>query len=402
MTARRPNHSADWRLIAFHAGISTTRRPGRAVATVIGVALGVAVFLVTTGWSQTVGSQINQTFDELAATELTVRDTMADTATDAAMPADTPELLGRLDGVVTGGRIWEGGTRPIRTSAAADPADVPVLVADPEALRAARATLAAGRLLDDFPRDLAQPVAVVGPAAAHTLGLGEASIGATLTFTDTGTRATITGILASAGTAPELDRAVIVLPDAPVDTTGGPIPPRHMTAVIRVVLGTAAQVANAVPLLLRPDAPGRLGVLVPPEPAALRGSVQGTLDTLALGTAALALLIGGIGIMNSMLNAVNQRAGEIGLRRSMGAARRHIVAQFLLEGAILGTLGALIGAVSGEAVLIGLAWANGWAPVLARALLAAAPAAGLLVGVLAALYPAARAAAISPAVSLRS
>jgi hypothetical protein len=368
----------------------------------IGVALGVAIFLVTVGWSQTVGSQINQTFDRLAATELTVRDTMAETATDLAMPANAPELLGHLEGVVTGGRIWQGGTRPVAVSGAAQPVDVPLLVADPEALHAAHATLAAGRLLDDFPRDLAQPVALIGPAAAQTLAIGGPSVGSTITFTDTGTRATIAGVLASAGTARELDRAIIVLPEAPVEPNGEPVPPQHMTAIIRVELGAAATVANAVPVLLRPDNPGRLGVLVPPEPAALRGTVQGTLDALALGTAALSLLIGGIGIMNSMLNAVNQRAGEIGLRRSMGAARRHIVAQFIIEGALLGAIGALVGAVTGELALIALAWANDWSPVLARPLIVAAPVAGITVGVLAALYPATRAAAISPATSLRT
>ncbi len=103
-----------------------------------------------------------------------------------------------------------------------------------------------------------------------------------------------------------------------------------------------------------------------------------------------------------MLMSVAQRSGEIGLRRALGASRRHVVAQFLFEGSAIGALGSLVGTVAGEAALIVLAMLNGWQPVLARSTLLVGAGAGVLVGIAASVYPALRAARIDPATTLRS
>ncbi len=368
--------------------------------TAVGVALGIAVFLVTVGWSQTVGSQINQTFDELAATLLRVRDVKADIATDVAMPDDFGARIGRIGGVVAGGRLWEGGPAQVRTSAATEPIQLPVLVADPGVFDASGATLASGRIPDLTVTELEQPVAVLGAGAARALHFPDDRSGAAIRLGSVSVL--VIGVLDDPGSATELDGAVIVPPTAPVASGNVRPPPSQMSAVVRVQLGTASHVANALPVALRPDQPSRLGVLVPPEPTALRGNVQSSLDTLAYGAASLSLAIGAIGIMNSMLMSVAQRSGEIGLRRSLGAGRRHIVVQFLLEGAAIGALGAIVGTVAGETALLLLATMNGWLPVLDRGLLAVAPFAGVAIGVIASAYPAARAAGIDPATTLRS
>lgn len=402
MNAKQP--TADWKLIAFHSIAATVRRPGRSAATAVGVALGIAVFLLTVGWSQTAGSQINQTFDELAATILTVRDTQGDLASDPPLPADTQKLMESIDGVVAGGRIWEGPTQIVTPSQASTGTLVPILVADPGTITASAATLSAGRFFDDVPANNGSPVGVIGKRAAAKLGITTVDHDVAVTLTESHVNVTIVGILDTPGSANELDHALIVPPWATISRTGEQVSPvqAQQTGLVRVELGTASQIANVLPYALRPTEPGRIGVLVPPEPAALRGQVQGSLDSLAYGAAALSLLIGGIGIMNSMLNAVSQRAGEIGLRRSMGAGKRHIIAQFLLEGALLGAIGSIVGLLVGEFVLLGLSWANGWSPVLSRTLLLIAPLAGLVIGVLASLYPALRAASIKPSETLRA
>lgn len=395
---------ADWKLISFHALAATFRRPGRSAATTVGVALGIAVFLVTVGWSQTAGSQINQTFDELAATTLLIRDTQSGLAEDPGLPEDSQDRLQAIDGVVAGGRLWEGPRQLVQTSEVSAGHDVSILVADPGTLTAAKVTLAAGRFFDEIPQANGTPVGIIGRSLANELGISEVTPGLAVNLTKSHVNVAVVGILDSPGSSKEFEHALIVPPWAKVGLNGNVVSPiqAQQTGLVRVELGTASQIANAIPYALRPTDPTRLGVLVPPEPAALRGQVQGSLDSLAYGAAALSLLIGGIGIMNSMLNAVSQRAGEIGLRRSMGAARRHIVVQFLIEGALLGIIGSLGGLLVGEASLLGLSWFNDWAPVLSRTLLALAPVVGLLIGILASLYPAIRAASIKPSDTLRA
>jgi putative ABC transport system permease protein len=116
----------------------------------------------------------------------------------------------------------------------------------------------------------------------------------------------------------------------------------------------------------------------------------------------VSLIVGAIGIMNVTLVTVLERVGEIGLRRALGAARRHIAGQFLLESTAMGFVGGVIGATFGLLVTVAVSANRNWTPVLDAWVPLVAPVLGALVGMLAGLYPSLKAARMEPVEALRS
>ena len=119
-------------------------------------------------------------------------------------------------------------------------------------------------------------------------------------------------------------------------------------------------------------------------------------QSLFLALGAVALLVGGIGIANVMVIAVLERRGEIGLRRALGAERRHIGMQFVGEAALLALLGGCAGAVCGALATTLFASFRHWSTVISLPVLSLAVVAATTIGALAGVYPALRASRLSP------
>jgi putative ABC transport system permease protein len=145
-----------------------------------------------------------------------------------------------------------------------------------------------------------------------------------------------------------------------------------------------------------------VGVTRPSDALEAKAQADEALTALLLGLGAVALLVGGVGIANVMVISVLERRAEIGVRRALGATRRHIRLQFLVESMLLAGLGGATGVALGAAITAGYARSQDWMFAVPQLALLGGVAASLAVGAVAGLYPAARASRLAPAEAVRA
>lgn len=387
-------------------------RPARTALTTLGTVLGIASLVATLGISRTAGNQIVERFSELAATQVTVQPrqssgssggSAAQRGTAGVLPWSVEDRLDRLNGVVASGAVADipnpGG---IRTVPFIDPTTLsertlPVFAASPGLFEAVRGHIAAGRWFDSGHVERRDRVVVLGVDVAAELGINRID--------------NLPGVFIG----DDLFTVIGILDDAPRDRglTGGLIIPSSTAAarfdvvrpervVIETELGAASLIASQAAIALNPNAPETLSVSAPRDPTDTQNAVEGDVNQLFVLLGLVSLIVGAIGIANVTLVTVMERTGEIGLRRALGATRRHIAIQFLTESTALGLVGGIIGASAGLLLVVVVAAGRDWTPVLDLWLPLAAPVAGALVGLIAGLYPSIRAARMEPVDALRS
>jgi macrolide transport system ATP-binding/permease protein len=384
---------------------SLLARPGRAALTVLGTVVGVAALVATLGLSKTAGNQIVGRFNELTATDVVVtpKAQRAGVAL-SVLPWDAEARLGRINGVVAAGTLTDVNVNGalVRAVPVNDPRgqtqfQLPVKAASPGLYRAVHATLATGRVPDAGHSSRADRVVVLGPNAAARLHVTRVDNQPAIYIGDR--LYVVVGILSAVQRQPTLLGAVII-PEGTAQQEFGVAAPGSVQVETRI--GAAQVVAQQLPLALNPADPNVLKVTAPPEPRRAKAGVQSDLNSLFLLLGAVSLLVGAIGIANVTLVSVLERVGEIGLRRSLGASRRHIAAQFLMESTALGLVGGILGAALGTIVVVVVAASRTWTPVLEGWVPIGAPLLGGVVGFLAGAYPSARAASLEPVEALRS
>jgi putative ABC transport system permease protein len=167
---------------------------------------------------------------------------------------------------------------------------------------------------------------------------------------------------------------------------------REQTAAVRRVLAATANPAD----------PSGVSVTKLSDYYQAGQMIDQLFGRLSLGLGALALLIGGIGIANTMVVAVMERRGEVGLRRAMGARSGQIALQFVLEAALIGLIGGFFGVGVGAYATYVYTAVGHSAFAIPWWVLAAGPAISVAIGALAGLYPSMKAARLSPTVALRA
>jgi len=268
--------------------------------------------------------------------------------------------------------------------------------ADPGLLSAVGGQLATGQFLNAANQNY--PTVVLGAQAAQTLQIP--SVNGHIQVFLGGTWFNVIGVLKPVVLDPNLNSAAFI--GLPVAERLFQQQPNPSEIYVRANVNQVTQVSNLLAATADPQNSDGVDVSRPSDVLEARAAAKGQFTTLLLGLGAVALLVGAIGIANIMVISVLERRGEIGLRRALGATRRHISSQFLAESALLAALGGIAGLGLGALATWIYSLSQNQPMVIPLYALIAAPAAGLVIGALAGLYPASKAARLSPTEALRA
>ena len=374
------------------AGLRT--RPARVVLSALGIAIGIATMIAVLGISSSSREQLLRQLDRLGTNLLTVAPGQTMFGEQAKLPEEALGMVRRIGPVRTASATGTVDTTIRRTDR------IPKAVTGGIAVQAATADLLTtleGRVVTGAWLNAAtetRPAVVLGAKAAERLGITRTGVQVWM-----GERwFTVVGVLGAMPLAPEIERSALVGFPAAEKYLGFD---GHPTTIYERSAEESVEAVRAVlPRTVNPENPEEVTVSRPSDALAARAAAASAFTNLLLGLGAVALLVGGVGVANTMVISVLERRKEIGLRRSLGATRGQVRLQFLAESLLLSALGGVAGAVLGGLATAGYALSRGWPAVVPPWAFAGAVGATLVIGTLAGLYPAMRAARLSPTVAL--
>jgi putative ABC transport system permease protein len=373
-------------------------RTTRAILSALGITIGIASMVAVLGLSESSKSDLIASLDRLGTNLLVVEagggigfgsGTLLETAEDMVSRIGPVESVAAVGSVEA--NVYRTDLVPSTRSGG-----LSVKVASPTLLDTLGGSMAEGRFLIDSPDPL--PVVVVGSVAADRLGIADFDGSAMLWVEDQWFG--VIGIMDSLELADNLDRSVLMTEATAAtifDYEGIPeslyirSQPEFIDSVIEVLPATAD-----------PENPDQVQVARPTDALEARAAAEGAFTALFLGLGLVALVVGGVGVANVMVISVLERRGEIGLRRALGATRRHVAVQFLGEALILATIGGVAGVALGAGVTAAYSATRGWTTLVPAIAIWGGLGASLLIGAIAGLYPARRAARLAPTEALRS
>lgn len=374
-------------------GIRT--RKVRAALSALGISIGIATLIVVTGIP---ASSQRALMAELSAlgTDMLRAQPMPDQDPPVLLPEESPAMARRIGPVTTVG-VVANTHADVHRSDRVDPGDfsgISVLATRPGLLKAVNGRLMSGRFLSSSTERL--PTVVLGSVAASRLGIPQVT-GDPQIFVG-GHWFTVIGILRQTPLSPDLDRAVFV--DWQTARTTLKFDGHPTVIYVKARESQVEAVRDVLPATLNPQLPGLVQISKPSDALAAKRATQSTFSALFLGLAGVALLVGGIGVANTMVVSVLERRREIGLRRALGASRGQIRDQFLTESVVLSTLGGLAGTVIGVLATVGYASWHDWPPVVPAAAVLSGVGGAVVIGVVAGVYPSVRAARLTPTEAL--
>ena len=368
----------------------------RVVLSALGIAIGIGAMLAVVGISASSRAELDRTLSALGTNLLTVSPGSTLFGEAAKLPPESVSMVARIgpvEQVAATGKVDAFVYRNDHLPPG-ETGSIEVLAVDRDLPATLRATVRTGSWLNAATANY--PAVVLGSRASQRLDIRGPGVRVWLG----GQWYAVVGILAPVALAPELDGAALIGWAAARDYAGFDGSPTKI--YLRAAEDQIVAVRSVLGRTANPRAPGEVAVSRPSDALAAKQAANSTMTALLIGLGGVALLVGGVGVANTMVISVLERRSEIGLRRSLGATRGHIRAQFLSESLMLSLLGGFGGVVLGIMATGGYAFAQGWPSVMPLWATLGGLGATLAIGATAGLYPAVRASRLSPTEALAS
>lgn len=382
--------------LAIH-GLRT--RPLRVALSALGVAIGIGAMLAVVGISASSREELNRALDALGTNLLTAQPGTSFAGDQATLPDEAPAMVAHMAdvrAVSVIARLEELHAYRHDRIAPIETGGMAVYAATPDLAQTLGAQIVAGRWLDAA--RIPYPAVVLGTHAASRLGVGPEHLGQQIWL---GRRwVTIVGILAPVTLVPGLDFGVFMGWQAAARYFD--VEAEITSMYVRADPARVEEVAALLAHTANPSSPNEVQVSRPSDVLAAQAAADVAFTGLLVGLGAVALLVGGIGVINTMVISVLERHSEIGLRRSQGATRSHIRMQFLSEALVLSGAGGAAGVVMGVLITVVYSTLQDWPIAIPLWAVAGGMASTVAIGGLGGLFPAMRAARLAPTEALGS
>jgi putative ABC transport system permease protein len=372
-------------------------RRGRTLLTALGIAIGIAAMVAVVGISASSRADLLDELDRLGTNLLEVSPGQSFLGEDSKLPEESTSMIERIAPVQGASAVADVSATVRRSDriSESETGGIAVKAADTTLLETLQGKMREGTFLDGASAQY--PTVVLGATAAEVLGIDR--VDGNIAVYISGQWFTVIGILEPVELVPSIDRSVLMGFPAAEDRFS--IDGSASTVYVRADPDSVDAVRDVLPATANPEQPNEVAITRPSDALEARAATDEALTALLLGLGGVALLVGGVGIANVMIISVLERRGEIGVRRALGATRRHIRLQFVLESSLRSLLGGATGLVIGAVVTAVYANSRGWRLDLPVEGLAGGVLVALAVGALAGLYPAGRAAWLVPAEAVR-